>query len=66
MTDQAPEAGPVMIVGGAEDKLGDRVILTRFVELAGGEGARIVVITTASSLGESASDVYREIGRAHV
>jgi len=50
-----------MIVGGAEDKLGDRVILTRFVELAGGDGARIVVITTASSLGESASDVYREV-----
>ena len=61
MTDHAPEPGPVMIVGGAEDKLGDRVILTRFVELAGGESARIVVITTASSLGESAADVYREV-----
>jgi len=61
MTEQATGPGPVMIVGGAEDKLGDRVILKRFVELAGGEGARIVVITTASSLGESASDVYREV-----
>jgi len=61
MTDHAPQPGPVMIVGGAEDKLRDRVILTRFVELAGGDGARIVVITTASSLGESASDVYREV-----
>ncbi|HXY73318.1 MAG TPA: cyanophycinase [Actinomycetota bacterium] len=61
MTDHAQEPGPVMIVGGAEDKLGDRVILSRFVELAGGEGARIVVITTASSLGESAADVYREV-----
>ena len=61
MTDHAPEPGPVMIVGGAEDKLGDRVILSRFVQLAGGEDARIVVITTASSLGESAADVYREI-----
>jgi cyanophycinase len=61
MTDHAPEPGPVMIVGGAEDKLGDRVILSRFVDLAGGEGARIVVINTASALGESATDVYREV-----
>jgi len=50
-----------MIVGGAEDKMGDRVILSRFVELAGGADARIVVINTASALGDSATDLYREI-----
>ena len=40
-----------MIIGGAEDKLRQRTILTRFVTLAGGPAARILVISTASSLG---------------
>jgi cyanophycinase len=59
-TDGGP-AGPVMVIGGAEDKLGERVILSRFVQLAGGEGARIAVISTASSLGDAATDLYRHI-----
>jgi cyanophycinase len=50
-----------MIIGGAEDKLKDRVILARFVELAGGSEARIVVVSTASSLGDVATDLYREL-----
>lgn len=53
--------GPVMVIGGAEDKLKERVILSRFIELAGGADARIVVISTASSLGEVATDLYREL-----
>lgn len=59
-TDGGP-VGPVMVIGGAEDKLGERVILSRFVELAGGEGARIAVISTASSLGDAATDLYRHL-----
>ncbi|HEX2025451.1 MAG TPA: cyanophycinase, partial [Actinomycetota bacterium] len=47
-------AGPVIIIGGAEDKRRDRVILSRVVELAGGSQASMVVISTASSLGEQA------------
>jgi cyanophycinase len=50
-----------MVIGGAEDKLGERVILSRFVQLAGGEQAQIGVISTASSLGEAATDLYRQI-----
>src|SRR5437870_922477 len=58
-TDGGP-VGPVMVIGGAEDKLGERVILARFVELAGGDQARIAVISTASSLGGSgATPKYR-------
>src|SRR5438105_1908420 len=53
--------GPVMVIGGAEDKLGERVILSRFVELAGGDQAQIVVISTASSLGDAATDLYRHL-----
>jgi cyanophycinase len=54
-------AGPVILIGGAEDKRRDRVILTRFVEMAGGENAHIVVITTASTLGDLATERYREL-----
>src|SRR5438874_1989536 len=59
-TDGGP-VGPVMVIGGAEDKLGERVILSRFVELAGGDPARIAVISTASSLGDAATDLYRHV-----
>jgi cyanophycinase len=50
-----------MVIGGAEDKIRDRVILNRFAALAGGSGAVVVVISTASSLGFEAGERYREI-----
>jgi cyanophycinase len=50
-----------MIIGGAEDKLKNRVILTRFVSLAGGADSQIAVISTASSLGDAATELYREL-----
>jgi len=53
--------GTVIIIGGAEDKVRDRVILGRFVALAGGAQATIAVISTASSLGAEAGDRYREV-----
>jgi cyanophycinase len=55
------QPGPVMIVGGAEDKLNDREILARFLQYAGGADALIVVISTASSLGEAATELYGEV-----
>jgi cyanophycinase len=53
--------GTVIIIGGAEDKFRDRVILNRFVTLAGGTKATIAVISTASSLGTEAGERYRQI-----
>ncbi len=50
-----------MIIGGAEDKVRDRVILNRFVSLAGGLDATIAVISTASSLGEQAGERYKQV-----
>jgi cyanophycinase len=41
-------AGPLVIIGGAEDKTGESEVLRRFVDLAGGSAARIVVIAVAS------------------
>lgn len=54
-------AGPVMLIGGAEDKVRDKVLLARFAKAAGGKDGRVVVISTASSLGELATERYREL-----
>jgi cyanophycinase len=56
-------AGPLMVIGGAEDKLRRPTILTDFVGAAGGPDARIVVIPTASSLGEEVVEVYDALFR---
>jgi cyanophycinase len=53
--------GTVIVIGGAEDKVRDRVILNRFVTLAGGPDATIAVISTASSLGQLAGERYRDV-----
>lgn len=60
----------LMIIGGAEDKLGHRRILRRFVSLSGGSQAVIAVCATASSLGDEITDLYEkvfyELGAAEV
>ena len=53
--------GPVMVIGGAEDKLKDRVILSRFAAESGGADGHVVVISTASSLGDAATEFYRSL-----
>ena len=62
--------GSVIIIGGAEDKVRDRVILSRFATLAGGRDAIVAVISTASSLGLEAGERYtkvlKELGVAKV
>jgi cyanophycinase len=63
-SDRATEPGPpgpLMAIGGAEDKLGRRTILSQFVRMAGGERARIAVVPTASSLGPEIVDVYEAL-----
>jgi cyanophycinase len=53
--------GHVIVIGGAEDKVRERVILSRFVALAGGPDARIAVISSASSLGPLAAEMYKRV-----
>ena len=60
---QQPTPGPLMIIGGAEDKLRRRSVLKRFVEASGGSRARIAVIATASSLGPEIVEVYDALFR---
>jgi len=47
------ERGYIVPVGGAEDKVGPSDILRRFVEVSGGKHARMAIIPTASSLGDT-------------
>ncbi len=51
-------AGHLLIIGGAEEKLRQRQILSRFVNLAGGPSAKIAIVATASSLGDEATELY--------
>jgi cyanophycinase len=53
-------SGPLLAIGGAEDKTRDRIILRRFVELSGGSDATIAVIPTASRI-RDAGEQYRGI-----
>jgi cyanophycinase len=55
---QTASHGHLVIIGGGEDRKHDKAILTRFVELAGGENARIVVITAASQIADEMWQVY--------
>ena len=60
--------GPVMPIGGAEDKSDGGEILERFVALAGGNSARIAIVPTASEeaaeTGERYVGVFRDLGAA--
>jgi cyanophycinase len=55
--------GPLVAIGGAEDKLGRRTVLKTFVSLAGGPDARIAIVPTASSLGPEIVEVYEALFR---
>lgn len=58
-----PTSGTLMLIGGAEDKVGNRAILRRFVELAGGSQARIAIIAAASEIHGVVALTYHRIFR---
>ena len=55
----ATHPGRLIAIGGAEDRGPDSEILQRFIELSGGQGARIVLLTAASINPARAGDIYR-------
>lgn len=61
MTSSSNTPGIVMPIGGAEDKVGPMTILKEVVKLAGGPAARIVVLSTASSLGDEITHSYLQL-----
>jgi cyanophycinase len=56
-----PNVGALYIIGGAEDKLGERTVLRGFVDACGGHLADIAVVPTASSLGPEVVDLYAAV-----
>ncbi|WP_418320016.1 cyanophycinase [Piscinibacter sakaiensis] len=52
-------SGRLIAIGGAEERGADSEILQRFIELSGGSGARIVVLTAASIDPMAAGKAYR-------
>lgn len=64
------ETGPLIIIGGAEDKQGDCRILREFLRLGGGARAHVLVMTVATELpievGMTYVDVFRKLGAEDV
>nr|PZN30828.1 MAG: cyanophycinase [Chloroflexota bacterium] len=62
--------GTLLLIGGAEDKVGSKVILSRFVQLAGGAAGRIAILATASSfqdlVGQRYQALFTALGAGHV
>ncbi len=60
----------LVIIGGAEDKEGDCIILREFVRRAGGTKASIVIMTAATELpkdvGENYIRVFKRLGAEHI
>ena len=57
--------GFIIPIGGAEDKLKDKAILARFLDLSGGEDSKILIIPTASMLDDTGTrykDVFEKMG----
>jgi cyanophycinase len=63
---QTHKRGRLVIIGGAEDRKQDRVILKKFLELSGGQDARIKFITAASGVPDivwqSYQAVFKDLG----
>lgn len=53
--------GHLVIIGGHEDRKHDMQILSRFVELAGGADAKIVVISAASTVADQMWSIYDRV-----
>lgn len=56
-----PTKGALVIIGGAEDRQGDCVVLREFVREAGGINAHIAVMTAATTMPEEVGDEYQYI-----
>lgn len=54
-------SGNLLIIGGAEDKKKECLILKKFIELAGGTKAVLAVLTTATQEPEAVGREYRKI-----
>ena len=59
--DRSRPRGPLVIIGGHEDKHAGKEILSRFTELSGGANAEIAVMTCASKKPSKAGNEYKKV-----
>ncbi|MCG3172751.1 MAG: Cyanophycinase [Myxococcota bacterium] len=55
--------GPIVAIGGAEDKIRERVVLSQLVDMAGGRRAVIAVFPAASTIPQETARTYTEVFR---
>jgi cyanophycinase len=69
-TSRTPAPGPLVVIGGSEDRTGHCSILKEFVGLGGGAKAHLLVMTVASRQPQEVGDIYvetfRRLGVKHV
>src|SRR5947199_7331518 len=69
-TSRTPAPGPLVVIGGSEDRTGQCTILKEFVRLAGGAKAHLLVMTVASrhpkEVGEVYVEAFKRLGVKHV
>jgi len=53
--------GNLLIIGGAEDKWGSSSVLKHAIDMCGGTGAKIVVLTTATQKPKEVGEEYRAV-----
>ena len=62
----ARKPAPLVLIGGAEDRTGEALVLRGFVRFAGGPNARLVVVTVASEypaeVGAEYASAFRRLG----
>jgi cyanophycinase len=52
--------GSLMIIGGGEDRTDNKIVLEKFIALAGGAQKPIIIITAASTVPDDVWEMYRE------
>ncbi|MCL5040198.1 MAG: cyanophycinase [Firmicutes bacterium] len=53
--------GTLVIIGGGEDKDGERTVLREFLRFSGSEGAQVVIVTAAAARQRETGALYRRI-----
>ncbi len=61
LTKKIPQTGPLVAIGGAEDKKAEAIILQRVLSLTDGDAPVVGVITSASSIPDEVFGGYAEV-----
>lgn len=69
IVEEGNQRGYIIPIGGGENKKTNPSVLNRFLQISGGKDARIVIIPTASKMGDTGEvyeNIFKELGATHV